>query len=87
MERQDRQQVDGRQITAVMASLRRAMRTRLDSGLLPYDGRWIPLSEVQEEIARKRKRAWIHVFELILLYGAGFIASVVVFALLGELVY
>lgn len=87
MERQDRQQVDGRQITAVMASLRRAMKTRLDSGLLPHDGRWVPLSEVQEEIARERRRAWIHVIELILLYGAGFIASVAIFALLWTLVY
>lgn len=87
MESQDRQQVDRRQITAITASLRLAMRARLDSGLLPYDGRWVPLSEVQEGIARERQRAWIHAFELILLYGACFIASVAILVLLSKFVY
>ena len=63
------------------------MSARLDSGLLPYEGRWVPLSEVKEGVARERKRAWIHAFELILLCGAGFIASVVILALIWTLVY
>lgn len=88
MQLQDRQQVDGRQmITATKDALRRAMRSRLDSGLLPYDGRWVPLSDVKEEVARERKRARIHAIELILLYGAGFIASGAILALTWTLVY
>jgi len=74
-------------ITATREALHRAMRSRLDSGLLPYDGRWVPLSDVKEEVARERKRARIHAIELILLYGAGFIASGAILALTWTLVY
>lgn len=70
-----------------MASLRRAMSARLDSGLLPYEGRWVPLSDVEEGVARERRQAWIHAFELLLLYGAGFFTSVVILALMWMLVY
>lgn len=88
MQPQDRQQVDGRHmITATREALHRAMRSRVDSGLLPYDGRWVPLSDVKEEVARERKRARIHAIELILLYGAGFIASGAILALTWTLVY
>jgi hypothetical protein len=87
VERPDRQEVDRKQATAVMAALRRAMKSRLDSGLLPYDGKWVPLSAVQEGIAQERKRAWIHAIELILLYCLNTVLSGLIIALVWQICY
>lgn len=87
MERPDRLEVDRKQITAVMASLRREMASRLDSGLLPYEGRWVPLSDVQAGLARKRKQAWIHAIELVLFFCLNSIVAWVIILVVYQLCY
>ena len=87
MERQVRHEVDRQQIAAVMASLRLQMKSRLDAGLLPYDGRWVPLADVQEGIVQEHKRARVHAVELILLYCLILTASLLVVALVWLLCY
>lgn len=84
MERAERAEIDRRELGAYMRSLRRAMKERIDAGLLPYQGRWVPLAEVQAGIARERRRAWVHAFELLLLYG---VMAIVSLGLLGLAVY
>jgi len=79
--------ITGKQVAAVMAALRRVMQARLDSGLLPYDGRWMMLSEIQQGIIDERKRARVHVFELVLLYCLIPIASYVIIALVVAISY
>ena len=68
MERDGQYEIDRKELAAFVASLRRAMRARADAGLLAYDGQWLPRAEVERGIARARRRAWMHVFELVVLY-------------------
>jgi hypothetical protein len=84
MERDDRREIDSKELAAFMAAVRRLMRTRADAGLLAYDGRWLPLREVEQGIASERRRAWIHVVELVLLYG---VLTVISFAFIALALY
>ena len=87
MERDGQYEIDRKELAAFVASLRRAMRARADAGLLAYDGQWLPLAEVEQGIARERRRAWVHVFELVLLYGVLTAASFGLIALALYLCY
>ncbi len=87
MEQRNQLGIARKQIAAVMAALRRVMQARLDSGLLPYDGRWVMLSEIQQGIIDERKRARVHVIELVLLYCLIPIASFAIIALVVALSY
>ena len=87
MERGERKEVDRKLVSAVMASLRQAMKARLDSGLLPYDGRWVTPVEVQQGILHERRRARVHAIELILLYCVISFASLILIALVWVLCY
>jgi hypothetical protein len=87
VENRDESVVDGKQIAVVMERLRKAMRRRLDSGLLPYDGRWVTLTEMQQGMLDERKRARVHAIELVLLYGLFAIASFFIIALVVALCY
>jgi len=87
VEKRDQQGIAGKQVAAVMGALRRAMQARVDSGLLPYDGRWVMLPEMQQGIIDERKRARVHAIELVLLYCLIPIASFVIIALVVALCY
>lgn len=80
-------EIDRGHVAAVMADLRRAMQTRIDSGLVPVDGRWLTPSEAQKEVLDSHRRSRIHALELVLLFGANTIASLLIIALLGMLAY
>jgi hypothetical protein len=69
MNQDGQHEIDKKELAAFVASVRRAMRARADAGLLAYDGQWLPPAEVERGIARERRRAWVHVFELFLLYA------------------
>jgi hypothetical protein len=83
----DRNEIDRKELAAFVASLRRLMRARADAGLLAYDGQWLPLAEVEQGIARERRRAWVHVVELILLYGVLTVVSLAFIVLVLYLCY
>lgn len=87
MEQEERRTIDRQQLAAFVASLRNAMQLRVEQGLLPYDGRWMPAAEVQKAITRERRRAWMHAFELLLLYGALTSVSLVLIGLALYLCY
>lgn len=87
MERPDRREAERKQIAAIMTSLRRSMKARLDSGLFPYYGRWLTLAEVQKAILAERTRARVHAFELILLYCLNLTASFLIIGLVWLLCY
>jgi len=70
-----------------MASLRQAMRARLGSGLLPFDGRWVTPAEVEQGIRQERRRARVHAIELILLFCASSFVSLILIALTWALGY
>lgn len=71
----------------MMASLRRSMKARLDSGLFPYGGRWVPLAEVRQAVLAERRRAWVHAVELILLYGLNAVVCIAIIGLVWSLCY
>lgn len=87
VEEREQRGIAGKQIVAIMGALRRAMQTRLDSGLLPYDGRWVTLPEMQQELLDYRKRSRVHAIELVLLYCLIPIASFLIIALVVALCY
>lgn len=87
MESQDPGESERQQVAAAVAALRRAMRARLDSGLLPYDGRWVTLPELEQGIRSERRRAWVHAIELILLFVILLAMSSFVYGFLVWLVY
>ena len=87
MERSELPVVDRKQVAAVMASLRQAMRARLGSGLVPYDGRWVTPAEVEQGIRQERRRARVHAIELILLFCASAFVSLILIGLTWVLGY
>ena len=87
MEQEERRRIDRQELAAFVAPLRNTMKLRVEQGLLPYEGRWMPLAEVQKAIARERRRAWVHAFELLLFYGALMVVSLALILLALYLCY
>ena len=63
------------------------MKARIESGLLPYDGRWVTLAEVEEGLRQERRRARVHAIELAFLYGANLFVSLMIIGLVAALCY
>lgn len=63
------------------------MLKRREANLLPYEGQWLPPSEVEARLRRERRVSWIRALELTLLYlGLAFV-SFLILVVLWNLVY
>lgn len=76
-----------RHARALSTALREAMGRRLQRQLLPIDGQWLDASAVQEVQRRNRRRAWVVLVELLLLFAVLGMLSYVLVALTQALAY
>lgn len=73
------------QLQTLREGIRLAMARRLESGLVPYQGQWLPRAEAEARLRAERRKAWLQLIQLILLSGLGMACSLVLFALLKAL--
>jgi len=67
-----------RQARELSLQLREAMGRRLQQKLLPVDGQWLDAEAAQRLLGRNRRRAWMVLVELLLLFVLiGFLAYAV----------
>lgn len=60
--------MDKAEIEELRKALRRAMQRRVDAGLVPNAGQWVPRSILENAVRKERARARVHALELLLLY-------------------
>jgi len=63
------------EITELKESLRQAMRRRIETDLVPYEGQWVARSVREAKLHEDRAKARIRALELLLLYlGSAFVS-------------
>jgi len=75
------------EIAELRKALRRAMQRRVDAGLVPNAGQWVPRSILENEIRKERARAHVHTLELLLLYAGVALISLFLLGILWYLSY
>jgi hypothetical protein len=75
------------EIAVIKRSLRRAMQKRIEAGLVPDTGRWVARSVLDAKIRENRVKARVHALELMLLYLAFPLISLIVFGTFWYLCY
>lgn len=76
-----------KEIAAIKESLRRAMRKRIESDLLPYAGQWVARSVLEERLRDDRMKARVRALELLLLYVLATAVSLLMISLVWYLAY
>jgi hypothetical protein len=67
------------EIAEIRESLRRAMRNRIGSDLVPYGGQWVARSFLENKLRQERANARVHALELLILYvGSAFISLLMI---------
>jgi len=72
---------------AIRNGLKRVMRGRIAVDLRPYEGEWLSPAEVEKRVGEERRRARVRAVELILIFAACTLFSVLLLALLKDLAY
>jgi hypothetical protein len=67
--------------------IQQAIANRKRSGLVPYEGQWLPREEVRQKLQKVRRKSVQHAIELAVLYFAGIFLTVVIVELIKGLVY